>query len=188
MKNLMAFQNLSKFFSPLLLPMQHGRNNYSVKKLTSFFPFCLIALGITANPALAQVQFAPGPIAGPNIKLNVRATAGTCPKTVGLWWLLLPYEGGGEHLVIADTREFAQTPKLISSSPQVVEFAAPLRSSYADCEGQTQLGEFEFYSMRFKDKKAYFRIDLRKIEAPAKTITYKAVLGARPYVRWAIAD
>ncbi|HLO86621.1 MAG TPA: hypothetical protein VK203_16700 [Nostocaceae cyanobacterium] len=164
MKNFAHPQTLSKFLSPILV------------------------LSTIATPALAQEQFAPGPITAPNVKLTVRANGGTCPKTVGLWWLVLPYEGGAEHTVIADTNEFTETAKLVSSSPQFVEFAAPLRSGYADCEGQTQAGEFDFYSLRFKDKKAYFRIDLRKINAPAKVITYKAVVASRPYVRWAIAD
>jgi hypothetical protein len=162
--------------------------NLAYPQTWSKFLFPLLLVSTITTPALAQEQFAPGPITAPNVKLTVRATGGNCPKSVGLWWLVLPYEGGAEHTVIADTREFTQTPKLVSSTPQFVEFAAPLRSGYADCEGQTQVGEFEFYSLRFRDKMAYFRIDLRKIDAPGKVITYRAVVAARPYVRWAIAD
>jgi hypothetical protein len=69
-----------------------------------------------------------------------------------------------------------------------VEFVSPLRSNYASCVGQTSGQEYTFYNVEFKDKKAYFRVDLRKIDAPARLITYKNVVASRPYVRWAIAD
>jgi hypothetical protein len=136
----------------------------------------------------AQPQSAPGPITAPHVALNVQRSAGTCPKTVGLWWFVLPYEGGAEHTVVADTRAFADSTKLVSSNKQVVEFVSPLRRNYASCVGQTQGNEYTFYNVQFKNKQAYFRVDLRKINAPAKEIAYKTIAGSRPYVRWAIAD
>lgn len=138
--------------------------------------------------AQPQPQSEQGPIAAPNVALNVQRSAGKCPQKVGLWWLVLPYEGGAEHTVVADTRAFADSTKLVSSSKQVVEFVSPLRSDYASCVGQTQGKEYTFYNVQFKNKQAYFRVDLRKINAPAKEITYKTITASRPYVRWAIAD
>ncbi|MDZ8056432.1 MAG: hypothetical protein RMX68_008080 [Aulosira sp. ZfuVER01] len=148
----------------------------------------LAVLGTMYATAQAQPQSPPGPISTPNVKLNVQRTAGTCPETVGLWWLTLPYEGGSEHTVIADTRAFANSTKLVSSNKQFAEFVSPLREDYASCVGQTQGKEYPFYLVQFKNKQAYFRVDLRKIDAPAKEITYKTVTASRPYVRWAIAD
>ncbi|MBD2194216.1 MULTISPECIES: hypothetical protein [Calothrix] len=148
----------------------------------------LVAAGIISATAQAQQESPPGPLAAPNVTLNIQSSAGKCPKTVGLWWLILPYEGGAEHTVIADTRAFADSAKLVSSTKQSVEFVSQLRSDYASCVGKTQGQEYNFYSVQFKNKQAYFRVDLRKINAPAKEITYKTVAASRPYVRWAIAD
>ncbi|MBD2594070.1 hypothetical protein H6G74_06965 [Nostoc spongiaeforme FACHB-130] len=147
----------------------------------------LITAGAIASTA--QAQPSQSPLAEPNVKLKVQRTSGTCPQIVGLWWLILPYEGGAEHTVIAETRDFADTTQLVASNNKLfVEFVSPLRSNYANCVGQTQGQEYPFYNVQFKNKKAYFRVDLRKINAPGQLITYKTVAAFRPYVRWAIAD
>ncbi|BAY28627.1 hypothetical protein NIES2107_04580 [Nostoc carneum NIES-2107] len=148
----------------------------------------LAVAGIISATAQAQPESAAGPITTPNVKLNIQSTAGTCPESVGLWWLTLPYEGGAEHTVIPDTRPFSNTTKLVSSNKQFVEYVANLNDKYASCVGQTQNKEYTFYNVQFKNKQAYFRVDLRKIQANAKEITYKTVAASRPYVRWAIAD
>lgn len=143
-------------------------------------------LGTTAQEA--QPQSTPGPISAPNVTLSVQRSSGRCPQAIGLWWFTLPYEGGAEHTVVADTTEFADSSKLVSSNNQFVEFVSPLRSNYASCVGKTRSQEYTFYNVEFKNKKAYFRVDLRKINAPGRLITYKTVAASRPYVRWAIAD
>ncbi|MBD2435306.1 hypothetical protein [Nostoc sp. FACHB-110] len=149
----------------------------------------LFLAGAIASTAQAQTESTQGPLAAPNVQLKVQRTSGTCPQTVGLWWLTLPYEGGAEHTVVADTRAFADTAQLVKSNNQLfVEFVSPLRSNYASCVGKTQGQEYPFYNVQFQNKKAYFRVDLRKINAPGQLITYKSVIGFRPYVRWAIAD
>ncbi|MGF1937103.1 MAG: hypothetical protein RM347_022415 [Nostoc sp. ChiQUE02] len=149
----------------------------------------LVVAGTIATTAQAQTQQEPGAISAPHVTLNVQRSSGTCPQKIGLWWFVLPYEGGAEHTVVADTREFADTTKLVASNnKQFVEFVSPLRSNYASCVGQTRGQEYTFYNVEFKNKKAYFRVDLRKIDAPARLITYKSVVASRPYVRWAIAD
>jgi hypothetical protein len=147
-----------------------------------------VVAGTIYNQAQAQSQPAQRAISAPNVKLPVQRSAGTCPETVGLWWFLLPYEGGAEHTVVADTRAFADTVKLVSSTKQFVEFASPLRSNYASCVGKTTAKEYTFYNLEFKNKQAFFRVDLRKINASDRLITYKTTVASRPYVRWAIAD
>jgi hypothetical protein len=148
----------------------------------------LAVIGIISAQAQTQPESSQGPISTPNLTLNIQRSAGNCPKTVGLWWLALPYEGGSEHTVVADTREFADSTKLVSSTKQFVEFVSPLRNDYASCVGKSNSQEYNFYSVQFKNKQAYFRVDLRKINANVDEITYKTVAASRPYVRWAIAD
>ena len=148
----------------------------------------LVVAGIISATAQAQPQSAPGPLSAPNVTLNIQRSSGNCPQKIGLWWFVLPYEGGAEHTVVADTRAVADSSKLVSSTKQYVEFVSPLRDDYASCVGKTQAQEYNFYSVQFKNKQAYFRVDLRKINEPAKEITYKTVTASRPYVRWAIAD
>ncbi|MDZ8184511.1 MAG: hypothetical protein RMX96_06635 [Nostoc sp. ChiSLP02] len=148
----------------------------------------LMMAGTLATTVQAQAQSESGPISAPNVTLNVQRSSGKCPQKIGLWWFTLPYEGGAEHTVVADTREFADSSKLVSSNNQFAEFVSPLRSDYASCVGRTRGQEYNFYNVEFKNKKAYFRVDLRKINAPERIITYKNVVASRPYVRWAIAD
>ncbi|MDZ7963792.1 MAG: hypothetical protein RM368_02280 [Nostoc sp. DedSLP03] len=154
---------------------------------TILFP--LVVAETIAATAKAQPQPRSEPISAPHVILNVQRSSGTCPQTIGLWWFILPYEGGAEHTVVANTREFADETNLVSSNnKQFVEFVSPLRSNYASCVGRTRGQEYSFYNAEFKHKKAYFRVDLRKIDASLSLITYKSVVASRPYVRWAIAD
>ncbi|BBD60371.1 hypothetical protein NIES2109_31680 [Nostoc sp. HK-01] len=162
---------------------------YKLAKLTILGGILCPLVVASAIASTAQAQPSQSPLAEPNVQLKVQRTTGTCPQTVGLWWLTLPYEGGAEHTVIADTRAFADTTKLVPSKNQhFVEFVSPLRNNYATCVGQTQSQEYPFYSVQFKNKKAYFRVDLQKIPVPDTLISYKTVTTSRPYVRWAIAD
>ncbi len=187
----MALLQVSK--SQMLFGYLKFEKSYAMKNLVQLAIFGgilspLVVAGTIAATAQVQSQPASEPISAPNVKLNVQRSSGTCPQTIGLWWFVLPYEGGAEHTVVADTREFADTSKLVSSNKQFVEFVSPLRSNYASCVGKTRGQEHPFYNVEFKHKKAYFRVDLRKINAPVSLITYKTVAASRPYVRWAIAD
>ncbi|WP_066425804.1 hypothetical protein [Anabaena sp. 4-3] len=165
-----------------------------MKKLTQIIALAgilssLAVVGTITTKTPAQPQSQPGPIFTPNVQLQVQRTRGNCPKTVGLWWIGLPYEGGAEHTVIADTRAFANETKLVpSQNKRFVEFVSTLNSNYATCVGKASSKEYAFYNVEFKHKKAYFRVDLRNINAPASEIVYKTVTAFRPYVRWAIAD
>lgn len=147
-----------------------------------------LCLEILPNLATAQPVPTPGPISQPTTQLPVERQRGNCPKTVGLWWFVLPYEGGAEHTVVLDTRAFADSSKLVASTKQTVEFVAPLRGSYASCVGQTRGSSFPWYRVQFKNQQAYFQIDLKKTNAPFTAVTYSTVAASRPFVRWAIAD
>lgn len=164
-------------------------------KKTTQMPIINVILGtlavvvIVATKTSAQTEPKQIPLFTPNVELNVKRTSGNCPKTVGLWWIGLPYEGGAEHTVVADTVAFTNDTKLVPSDNQYfVEFVANLNSEYVSCIGKVQSPEYVFYNLEFKQKKVYFRVDLRHLNAPGKLIVDKTVAAFRPYVRWAIAD
>ncbi|MFW6359753.1 MAG: hypothetical protein ACOC0N_11160, partial [Chroococcales cyanobacterium] len=48
-------------------------------------------------------QRPPGPMAEPNMVLEVENQSGTCPETIGIYTFLLGYEGGATHTAAADT-------------------------------------------------------------------------------------
>lgn len=114
-----------------------------------------------------------------NMILDVKSEAGECPKTVGIWTFLLPFEGGAEHTAVADIRN----AKLIASDKKFVEYEAPLRNSYASCVGSAKSERPPVYNFQFRNGKAYFRLDLRQ-ETLNTTIIYQGTGGFRPYVRW----
>ncbi|MBU7587317.1 MAG: hypothetical protein KAF91_31510 [Nostoc sp. TH1S01] len=121
-----------------------------------------------------------GSLAEPSIVLNVKSEmAEQCPKTVGIWTFLLPYEGGAEHTAVADITN----AKLIASSQKFLEYEAPLRPSYAGCIGSAKSETPSVYNFQFRNGKAYFRLDLRQQTINTK-ITYQGIGGFRPYVRW----
>ncbi|GAB1544890.1 hypothetical protein NUACC21_75660 [Scytonema sp. NUACC21] len=165
------------------------KNLAKITTFLGFLPPLFVASTLSATAQTQQPQTSSRPLSGPNVTMKVQRISGTCPETVGLWWFLLPFEGGAEHTVVADTRGFADSTKLVSSNnKQFVEFISPLRSNYASCIGQTQNQEFSFYNVQFKNKQAHFRVDLRRITAPAREITYKTIAASRPYVRWSVAN
>ncbi len=147
-----------------------------------------LGVAILPHQVRAQTATAPGPIAEPTVRMTVDRQSGNCPQSVGLWWFVLPYEGGAEHLVALDTRAFADASKLVASSKQAVEFVSPLRGNYASCVGQTRGTPFPWYQVQFRNKQAYFRVNLRKTKAPFTAITASTIAASRPFVRWQIAD
>lgn len=131
----------------------------------------------------AQVETFTGPLERPNMILNVKREAGTCPATVGIWTFLLPFEGGAEHTAVADIR----SAKLIASGEKFVEYEASLHQSYASCVGSAKSERPNVYSFQFRNGKSYFRLDLNQATLNT-TITYKGTGGFRPYVRWIAAE
>lgn len=124
----------------------------------------------------------------PDILLKVERQAGNCPKTVGLWTTFRYYEGGGEHTVIADTWAIAQRAQITTYGKKFVEYKAPLRTDFATCVGQAQATDYP-YQLQFGNGNVAFTVKLPPdTAANPSAITAKSILGARPYVRWAIAD
>ena len=121
--------------------------------------------------------------------LKVERKSGNCPKTIGIWAAFRYYEGGGEHTVIADTWGIAGRVQLISSGKKSVEYKAPLKTYFASCVAQAKAGEDYPYLFRFGNSSVSFRVELPP-DTPANpsAFTTRSILGARPYVRWAIAD
>ncbi len=162
----------------------------SLKHLTLALVLPVISLGIltvciqgnseTATTfTQAQIETFIGPPERPNMILNVKSEAGACPKTVGIWTFLLPFEGGAEHTAVADIRN----AKLVASGKKFLEYEAPLRQSYASCVGSAKSERPLVYNFQFRNGKVYFRLDLNQATLNT-TITYQGTGGFRPYVRW----
>lgn len=125
----------------------------------------------------------------PNILLKVERQSGNCPQTVGLWTAFRYYEGGGEHTVIANTWAIAQRALITASGKKFVEYKAPLRTDFATCVGQAKAGDDYPYYLQFGKGNVAFTVKLpTDTAANPSAITAKSILGARPFVRWAIAD
>lgn len=125
----------------------------------------------------------------PDLVLKVERKSGNCPKTIGLWTAFRYYEGGGEHTVIADTWAIASRAKITAATKKLVEYKAPLKTVYATCVGQAKASEDYPYQLQFGKGNVAFEVKLPP-DTPANPseIMEKSILGARPYVRWAIAD
>jgi hypothetical protein len=163
-----------------------------MKPLTQF----ITTLGIFSallviTPTTTQAQSAKPvlPKTPPDMVLKVERQSGTCPKTIGIWTAFRYYEGGGEHTVIADTWAIAGRAQLISSGKKSIEYKAPLKTYFASCVAQAKAGEDYPYLFRFGNSSVSFRVELPP-DTPANpsAFTTRSILGARPYVRWAIAD
>ena len=124
-----------------------------------------------------------------DIVLKVERKSGNCPKTIGLWTAFRYYEGGGEHTVIADTWAIASRAQITTSTKKLVEYKAPLKTAYVTCVGKAKASEDYPYQLQFGKGNVAFEVKLPP-DTPANPseIMEKSILGARPYVKWAIAD
>lgn len=141
---------------------------------------------LTINQAVTKAQSNPTAPAQiqPNIKLNVQRQSGNCPKTVGLWTFMLPYEGGADHTVIAETQAIASTSaKLVVSQKKRLEYQASLRSNYASCVGKANSPTLGAYSFQFQGGKVTFRMDVSRDQG-YREILYKGISANRPYIHW----
>ncbi|TAF11260.1 MAG: hypothetical protein EAZ77_00980 [Nostocales cyanobacterium] len=120
----------------------------------------------------------------PSANLKVERKSGTCPTTVGLWWMVFGIEGGADHIVVADTRFIANNAKVIKSNDKFVEYEAALEAKYASCVGQANL---YMYSFQFRHKKLYFSVNLQGRDGYFKIVN-KQLVGFRPYVFWQAAE
>jgi hypothetical protein len=154
----------------------------SLKHLTLVLVLPIVSLGILTACVQGRSETATvdgSPPSKPNMILNVKREAGTCPQTVGIWTFMLPFEGGAEHTAVADIR----SARLVASGKKFVEYEAPLRQSYASCLGSAKSERPNVYNFHFRNGKVYFRLDLNQSTLNT-TITYQGTGGLRPYVRW----
>lgn len=151
----------------------------------SVLPTLLVTVATTTVAQSSKVELLK---TSPDTVLNVERQAGNCPESVGLWTAFRYYEGGGENTVIADTLAIAGRAKLVSYGRKFVEYTAPLKPAYASCVGKAK-DENLNYTFRFRNGNVLFRVELPP-DTPANPsgFTARAILGSRPYVRWAIAD
>ena len=156
--------------------------------ITTFTIFSVL-LVTTSTTTQAQSTKPVLPKTLPDLVLKVERKSGNCPKTIGLWTAFRYYEGGGEHTVIADTWAIAGRAQITTSTKKLVEYKAPLKTVYATCVGQAKASEDYPYQLQFGKGNVAFEVKLPP-DTPANPseIMEKSILGARPYVRWAIAD
>lgn len=129
----------------------------------------------------------------PNVVFNVVTQAGNCPQTVSLWNISLGYRNTevyfSETTVIADTLEIAGPAQLRSSGQRLAEYSATLKPDYTSCIGKATSEENPNYSFQFQNGNVYFLVNLTNIpEGFGGGITYKKVIGLRPYVIWIFVD
>ncbi|MBW4565384.1 MAG: hypothetical protein KME32_30735 [Mojavia pulchra JT2-VF2] len=155
------------------------QNNKSKQlRLLNIFGLMSATIIMTSTSVVAQG------LEKPNVRLNVERKSGSCPTNVGLWWSLLPLEGGADHIVVADTRPIANYAKVSQSTKRLVEYEAPLLSKYASCVGTASMN---MYSFQFRDGKVYFRVNLVSGDG-YREIIHKQLATGRPYVFWKAAE
>ncbi|MBD0337543.1 MAG: hypothetical protein ICV62_18805, partial [Cyanobacteria bacterium Co-bin13] len=72
----------------------------------------------------------------PNVWFKVAAKSGTCPEMVGRWELVMGFEGGADHTVVADIAAIAAMPvQIIRAEARHITYEAPLIEDYATCQG-----------------------------------------------------
>lgn len=134
-------------------------------------------------PTLAQSTPSNRNYEQPNLSFKVDRRSGNCPKTVNLWSLLLPLEGGADHIAVADTLRFANTARVTRSNSRFVEYEAPLKREFASCVGRASSSEFRAYQFQFHNRRVYFQVN--PAIANSKTaIVARRVASGRPYVFW----
>ncbi|MEC4984199.1 MAG: hypothetical protein SAJ37_00890 [Oscillatoria sp. PMC 1068.18] len=163
----------------------------NLSKIMGLLPLLALGVGCTEiknwdSTAIAQIS--PRPPAEPNLTISVERESGICPETVGVFSFLLPYEGGADHLVVAETQPFANQTKLVVEEDKFVEYQSNLSDRYLDCIAQAQSEAPNVYNFEFREGKLYFRVNLRDLQAPYQKIIFADTVTDRPYVRWAIED
>lgn len=158
-------------------------------QLIAKFTIFSALLVTTSTTTQAQSTKPVLPKTPPDMVLKVERKSGICPKTIGLWTAFRYYEGGGEHTVIANTWAIASRAQITASTKKFVQYKAPLKIAYATCVGQAKASEDYPYQLQFGKGNVAFEVKLPP-DTPANPseIMEKSILGARPYVKWAIAD
>jgi hypothetical protein len=119
----------------------------------------------------------------PNVKMNVERVSGSCPTSVGIWTILLPLEGGADHIVVADTNRIAGAAKISKSSQKLLEYQATLSQKFASCVGKASSPKYSVYSFVFQNGQVTFRVNLGQGNVNKKVVSQQLATG-RPYVYW----
>ena len=82
--------------------------------------------------------------------------------------------------------QYAGRAQITTSTKKFVEYKAPLKTAYVTCVGKAKASEDYPYQLQFGKGNVAFEVKLPP-DTPSE-IMEKSILGARPYVRWAIAD
>jgi hypothetical protein len=91
-------------------------------------PATLFAVALAVAPTVAMSQTT-------NQTVTITRTAGTCPRSVAVTVVTKQYPGGFTLDYTARTMVPAYSAELLAATPQRIVFDAPLRESYASCEG-----------------------------------------------------
>lgn len=114
----------------------------------------------------------------PNLIFPVQRQSGNCPTNLGVWEILLPLEGGADHIVVADIRP----AKITASTARSITYAAPLAANYASCVGQATRPQTAAYRFDLREGQVFFRVEpQRQVTA---SIVSKQLASGRPYVYW----
>ncbi|MCU0551366.1 MAG: hypothetical protein MUC48_18615 [Leptolyngbya sp. Prado105] len=114
----------------------------------------------------------------PTLIFPVQRRSGTCPTSIGVWEILLPLEGGADHIVVADIRP----AKITASTARSLTYAAPLAANYASCVGQAIRPQAAAYRFEMREGQIFFRINPQS--QVSATIVSKQLASGRPYVFW----
>ncbi|MGB3199406.1 MAG: hypothetical protein WBA99_00800 [Nodosilinea sp.] len=124
----------------------------------------------------------------PNVEFEVTTEAGTCPKTVSLWELGLGFEGGADHIVVANFGPIAAAPaEIVQSEERYIVYAAPLKTEFADCTATATAQYLSMYAFRFGDGTVQFELDLRGDDG-FRDIRHTDISANRPYIYWRAAE
>ena len=114
----------------------------------------------------------------PNLSFAVDRQSGTCPTSIGAWEMLLPLEGGADHIVVADIRPAQVT----ASTERSVIYAAPLPTNFATCVGQATSPQVAAYRFEFRDGQVFFQIE--PSAQVSATVVSRELVSGRPWVYW----
>lgn len=165
-----------------LLTLTKSKFSHPVK-FASTLGLLSVLVFSTSTSTLAQPSQPASSPARSSTNLTVKRQYGICPQKVGLTTLLIPFEGGAEHTVVANTRAIAGSARVSSSGKKFVEYEAPLQKAYASCVGQATSPELRAYRVRLGNGKVYFRVDVGWVDGTTQ-ITSRSLSAGLPYVRW----
>ncbi len=114
----------------------------------------------------------------PNLRFQVQQQSGNCPSSIGIWEILLPLEGGADHIVVADIRP----AQIAASTPRSVTYAAPLPAEFASCVGQAIAPGIAAYRFDLRQGQVFFQV-APQVQVGV-TILSKQLASGRPYVFW----